>query len=201
MSFGLFRRGSVSRSEPDRKLLHKQDLEVLQKKFIVGCNGEHLQEPRAALKEFRKRITESGGSGTGAKSKLNFSGCRLNNVHLKVLVESLAVTPLVAKLDLSNNLEISNDGIEILLKLLKGQTRLIKKVDIDSRLSSAFLGEVVLGNNSSSIAEDYLFEVTARTQCLRHANTLSNIRRVYLDLGSPEFITLKKFTQLWDTGK
>ena len=189
---------AAPKMEPDRKVVHKGDLEALQRKFVEDCKGV-LPECKGVMKEFRKRIGEAGASADGStKSKLNFTGCKLNNEYMKRITQSLAVTPVMAKLDLSSNSEISNEGIDILLRLLQGQTKIVKQHDVDNRMSAVFLGEVNLSNISSSVSEDKLFEVIARTQCLRHANAISNIRSVYAGLKSPEFIHLKNFEKMWD---
>jgi hypothetical protein len=76
------------------------------------------------------------------------------------LVEALASSPVLTKLDLSDNhltdkvcvpscylsLILHSQGVSYIAKLLKGQIKLIKTVPIEKRLNANFLGSVELGN-------------------------------------------------------
>lgn len=66
------------------------------------------------------------------------------------LLDILVTRPIISKLDLRGN-DISNEGASRLLLLLKGQTKLVRDLDVDSRLDACFLGEVILDGSSRPI--------------------------------------------------
>jgi hypothetical protein len=49
--------------------------------------------------------------------------------------------------------------IKLLLRLLKGQCKLVRKIDLDDRLSSSFLGYVKIVGDSSVIENNVLDDV------------------------------------------
>ena len=85
------------------RVASKNDLSLLMISWIQGCERETHPATKSAIKELKLRIS-AAGSSRGAKAKLNFSNCQLNDGHVKLLVESLASSPIISKLDLSGNL-------------------------------------------------------------------------------------------------
>lgn len=146
----MFRRRS---SVHFARVSDKSDLESIRDFWVQKCAQDGLPEPKKALKEFKKRLEKNN-----AKAKLNFASCKLNDGHVTALVEALAVSPTVSKLELQGN-DISDEGAEIIFKLLKGQCKVVRQVAQDERLKASFLGEVYLSGSNFEINETTLNDI------------------------------------------
>eukprot|EP00981_Chlorochromonas_danica_P003010 scaffold602_cov179-Ochromonas_danica.AAC.7 len=127
------------------RIITKADLERIQSVWMGACEMAGLTLNKAVYAEFSKRITKAKRS-KGEKSKLDLSNCAINDKMLILLLETLSVGPVLAKLDLHGN-DISNEGATCLVKLLNGQIQLARRFAVDERLHACFLGEVNLANN------------------------------------------------------
>ncbi|KAJ1431832.1 hypothetical protein B484DRAFT_38643 [Ochromonadaceae sp. CCMP2298] len=126
-------RGGVSRSD-FQKILHVW-------RGSCARARDPLQLPAEACAAFKTRINSLATAET--RSTLDLSHCGLDDSLAKLLIEVLAMRPIIPRLDLSGN-SLTNETVKLLLRLLKGQTNLVRKIDLDDRLSTAFLGEVRL---------------------------------------------------------
>eukprot|EP01039_Chlorochromonas_danica_P007274 gene7274-8049_t len=149
---------------------------------------------KAVYAEFSKRITKAKRS-KGEKSKLDLSNCAINDKMLILLLETLSVGPVLAKLDLHGN-DISNEGATCLVKLLNGQIQLARRFAVDERLHACFLGEVNLANNKR-IDPQLLNQIADLCEALRWVNAQAHIREIYQEAGSPDIIFSDKLQDLW----
>ena len=170
---------------PDARLISREDLTALEADFLRRCHSSGLSEPDVHS-EFVKRISAAEKTGE-TRAKLNLQRRALSDGHVLELINTLGKKPVLAKLDLSNN-DISNKSASFMVKLLKGQMQLVKQVHVDERLQATFLGEVSLKGSAGSIANENLFELTARCDCLKYVNTRTSIRQVYVREGSPDMV-------------
>jgi hypothetical protein len=204
MSFLFGRRGSVltPQNECDRKLIHKDDLAGLQERWVAAAAKTSPTAPalpKAALQEMAKRIADARPLG---KAKLNLSSCKLTDPISVALVQALAEIPLIAKIDLSGDNSLTTESVELLLKLLRGQCKIVSTVHVDSRRDAAFLGEVQLPaqcakSAGGTVSDKKIFEVQARTECLKHVNTMSNIRRACAERKSDSAMSAAIFREVW----
>ena len=179
------RRSATGRSVdlPDSRVISGEDLKALEADFLQRCNSSGLSDPDVHS-EFVKRISAAEKTGE-TRAKLNLQRRGLGDGHVLELIHTLGKKPLIAKLDLSYN-DISNKSASFVVRLLKLQMQLVKQVHVDERLNASFLGEVILKGSAGSIANENLFELTARCDCLKYVNTRTSIRQVYVKAGSPE---------------
>jgi len=84
------------------RLCTRDDFSALLQRWQEKCEAKNETLPKATEKELKKRIS-SDKNNTGTKAKLNFSANKLNDVHIKALMETLATKPIISKLDLSKN--------------------------------------------------------------------------------------------------
>lgn len=73
----------------------------------------------------------------------------------------------------------------MIAKLLKGQTKLVRTIELDSRLNACFLGEVSLQGSSKTIGDELLDSIRQLSDCLRYCNAQAFIRGLYFDYNSP----------------
>ena len=66
-----------------------------------------------------------------------------------LLVETLAASPLIAKLELKGN-DLTNKAVQYLLRLMKGQIKLMR-IPADKRLHGVFMGSIDISDNSEEI--------------------------------------------------
>lgn len=74
------------------------------------------------------------------------------------LVEALAEAPIIAKLDLSEN-KLTDSGVIVLLRLLRGQVKLAQTVKVEDRLSANFLGQVEVSSTIATIDSKLIDEI------------------------------------------
>lgn len=120
--------------ECDRKLVAEDELEALRVRWLTSCGQSQIPDPVLAIGELNKRV--QGAKQTAGKSKLNFASYRLTDAHVMTLVQAMAATPLISKLDLSGSNDIGVDSVGLLVKLLRGQTKLVCQVHMDERLQA-----------------------------------------------------------------
>lgn len=199
MNIFFGRRGSKDGSSlkpPDHCEISRDDLSILAREFRKNVKEASLNEPKLAYQEFTRKTKEANPTTVAS---LNFSRCGLNDGHVQCLLRALAQGPCISSINLSDN-EISNISADIILKLLTGQMdNLIKKATVDERMHESFLGEVVLSDSVTPIADDKLFEITARTECIRWINARSNIRRMYHVIKCPSLISEEEFRKMWSS--
>ena len=104
--------------------------------------------------------------------------------------------PSISKLDLTGN-DIGEATIAVLIRLLKGQLKLLRSVPLDERLEVAFLGQVLLDAGRLSVSDNKLRLVVALTDCLKYVNVQSAIRRVWLSNGAPELMDQLFVESFW----
>ena len=70
-------------------------------------------------------------------------------------------------------------------------------MDVDDRLDASFFTEVTLSGNSVTINPKLLQDIERYTQCLSWGNAEAHVRKIYLQQGAPENITLEFATKMW----
>lgn len=176
-----FVRSSIQSSKNTGLSVSRYDLERIYDTWLELLQQDGIEEPLLALKEMRKRIND------GTKPKLNLKKCKLRDDQVIKLVEALAIKPAISKLDLSFN-DLTDESIDVIIRLLKGQVKLARLVPIDERLDVAFISEVLVDNSSMVVTLDKISEIKALTDCLKHVNLKSSIRKLYKRNGAPKFM-------------
>jgi hypothetical protein len=123
------------------------ELKTLAQVFKDKCIKSQLEIPSKVMTEFAYRIKQA--TQGESKPKLNFNRAGIDTQYTVLLVETLAASPLIAKLELRGN-DLTDKAAMYLLRLLKGQMKLMK-VPADRRLHGVFLGSVDLSDNSEEI--------------------------------------------------
>lgn len=85
----------------------------------------------------------------------------------------------------------------MIVKLLKGQLRLVKEIEKDKRLTVSFLGEVSLENNSKPLDPKLLKKIGHMCDALRYVNAHAFIRAKYLESHAPEVILSPFLIKMW----
>ena len=167
------------------------DFQRISAVWLSLLQADGIPLPTVALRELDRRIAEGGN-----KSKLSFRKCRLSDAQAIKLIEALAMKPSISKLDLTGN-DIGEATIAVLIRLLKGQLKLLRSVPLDERLEVAFLGQVLLDTGRLSVSDNKLRLVVALTDCLKYVNVQSAIRRVWLSNGAPELMDQLFVESFW----
>ena len=74
----------------------------------------------------------------------------------------------------------------MIIKLLKGQTDLVKRIDVDSRIDATFLTDVSVSGQSSTINPELEEQVNNLTACLKWGNAEAHVRKEFWKLGAPD---------------
>jgi hypothetical protein len=85
----------------------------------------------------------------------------------------------------------------VLIKLLKGQLRLVKDIEKDKRLSVSFLGEVLLESNSKELDPKLVRKISHMCDALKIVNAHAFIRSKYLESHAPEVILSPFLIKMW----
>jgi hypothetical protein len=78
------------------------DMERIRDGWSEKCEAANLRLSKAVNNELTKRV-KGCSSGDGGKPKLELKNCDLDDKQVKFLMVNLAVTPVIAKLDLRGN--------------------------------------------------------------------------------------------------
>lgn len=186
---------SVDKSVSGRPITSKE-LISLKGIFVKRCAENNVSIPLKVESEFRRRIQLCCGSDVETKSKLNFRSCGLEDVHLIHLVEALAEAPVIAKLDISGN-NITDNGVTYILRLLRGQLKLLKTVSPEKRLQANFLCFLDIADSEGQFQDALLEEMRMCLSVLKNHNARTYIRRVYIDHGAPERILATVLGEMW----
>ncbi|KAJ1401287.1 hypothetical protein B484DRAFT_238820, partial [Ochromonadaceae sp. CCMP2298] len=126
----------------------RSDFQKIQHTWSGSCAraSPPLTPPPIAVARFQA-LTDASAT-MGLRRTLDLSYC-LTDPSAVLLIEVLAMRPLVGRLDLRGNL--SPATLRLLLRLLKGQAALVRKIPLDERLHACFLGEVLLGEGVESV--------------------------------------------------
>jgi hypothetical protein len=133
-----------------------EELKTVAQSFTDKCSKNNITVPSKVESELISRIKQAGKGGT--KPKLSFNGAGITTQYAMILVEVLAASPLIAKLELKNN-DLGDKGAMFFLRLMKGQMKLMK-IPVDKRLHGNFLGSVDFSGNSEEIDPKILDELT-----------------------------------------
>mmetsp|Transcript_19288 Transcript_19288/g.20903 ORF Transcript_19288/g.20903 Transcript_19288/m.20903 type:complete len:1541 (+) Transcript_19288:262-4884(+) len=188
--------GSISSttSEYFNRRTSKNEFERMYIQWTQACESEGYMLPKNAIAEFKKRISQAGKLGD--KAKLNLSYCSLDDKRLISLVECLAQKPVIAKLDLRGN-DFTDEGVKMIVKILKGQLRLVKEIEKDKRLTVAFLGEVDLEHNSKELDHKLTRKISHMCDALKIVNAHAFIRSKYLESHAPDVILSPFLIKMW----
>jgi len=138
--------------------------------------------PKKVNQEFDKRIKST--TAGGGKSKLDFTSCGLGDKHITGLVQALAQSPAINKVELTGN-PLSNKSADTLLSLLDGQLNLADGVELDERVDAVLLSDITLGGGGCTISEEKKRAITQRTDCLKYINAQCFIRGKFVERGAP----------------
>jgi hypothetical protein len=141
--------------------IKQEELKNLAQTFKQKCIKNNIDFPGIVENELLNRIKQASKGDT--KPKLNFNGAGFNTQYTMLLVETLATSPLIAKLELKNN-NLSDKAAMYLLRLMKGQMKLMK-IPADKRLHGVFLGSIDVSDNSEEIDSKILDELTKVGKC------------------------------------
>jgi len=158
------------------------------------CERDNVQLPQKFEQELSRRIQQAGKTST--KSKLSLNNAGMEDHHVIYLVESLAVAPVLAKLDIRDN-NFTEKGASFLLRLLRGQVKLIRSVHIDKRLHANFLGSIDIGEPSEQLSEKVVSDIRKYSEILAYCNAQTVVRRVHAGNGSPVEISADNLQVLW----
>jgi len=136
--------------------IKEEELKNIIETFKQKCIKNNIDMPPKVETEFINRLKQASKGDT--KPKLNFTGAGFNTQYTMLLVETLAASPLIAKLELGNN-QLSDKAAMYLLRLMKGQMKLMK-IPADKRLHGVFLGSIDISENSEAIDPKILDELT-----------------------------------------
>jgi hypothetical protein len=136
--------------------IKEDELKTLAQTFKQKCLKNNIDMPGKVEAELLSRIKQANNGDT--KPKLNFNSAGFNTQYTMLLVETLATSPLIAKLELRNN-DLSDKAAMYLLRLMKGQMKLMK-IPADKRLHGVFLGAIDVSDNSEPIDQKILDELT-----------------------------------------
>ena len=78
------------------------DMERIRDGWTEKCEAANLRLGKAVNKELTKRV-KGCSTADGGKPKLELKNCELDDKQVKFLMVNLAVTPVIAKLDLRGN--------------------------------------------------------------------------------------------------
>lgn len=137
--------------------IKEEELKAIAEAFKQKCIKNNIEVPPKVDSELVSRIKQAGKGGD-TKPKLNFNGAGINTQYTMLLVETLAASPVIAKLELGNN-DLSDKAALYLLRLMKGQLKLMK-IAPDKRLHGVFLGSIDISENSEPIDQKILDELT-----------------------------------------
>lgn len=149
-----------------------EELRALYQAFEGKCIKNNIDMPPKVISEFNDRIKQAAQGDS--KPKLNFSNAGLDAQYTILLVETLAATPLIAKLDLRGN-DLTDKAAMYLLRLVKGQMKLIRTVSAEKRLHGVFLGSIDLRDNMEEIDPKILTGLTT----VRGAACIAVVESVY----------------------
>eukprot|EP01032_Pedospumella_encystans_P016053 gene16053-18331_t len=164
---------------------------------------------RASRSDFQKwtGVTLSNKAGDvftrvlNASSKTNapvldLSDCQLCDDAVAKLVEVLAMRPLIVELDISGN-TVSDKVLKLIERLLKGQAKLAKTVELDDRLTLGFLGHVNLPATLLNAEYSVVESIESLSAALRFCNAQSYIRSVYLQQQVMEPLSPSSVRKVW----
>ncbi len=174
------------------------DFERILRDWTDLCNAQKLSIPSKAINEITKRIDSCTAKGKSisdegnGKAKLNFSNCKLTDDHIVTLFQSMEFSPVIAKMDISQNY-LSNRSARFALDFLHVQTALLENsTDRETRLNFNFLSDLILlpilpsdMNANGKIDDIVLNDLNSALSVLKRANAQSHIYQTYKSLGSP----------------
>ena len=82
--------------------INKDDMVRIRDGWVEKCEAANITLSAKVHKELKKRL-ETSAQKDGGKPKLELSNCSIDDKQAKFLLINLAVSPVVAKLDLSGN--------------------------------------------------------------------------------------------------
>ena len=85
----------------------------------------------------------------------------------------------------------------MIVKILKGQLRLVKEIEKDKRLTVAFLGEVDLEHNSKELDHKLTRKISHMCDALKIVNAHAFIRSKYLESHAPDVILSPCLIKMW----
>eukprot|EP01032_Pedospumella_encystans_P012989 gene12989-14983_t len=127
---------------------------------------------------------------------LDLSDCQLSDDAVAKLVEVLAMRPLIVELDISGN-TVSDKVLKLIERLLKGQAKLAKTVELDDRLTLGFLGHVNLPATLLNAEYSVVESIESLSAALRFCNAQSYIRSVYLQQQVMEPLSPSSVRKVW----
>lgn len=146
------------------------------------CSREGIPWPKKVIQEFEKRIQSTNSNG--GKSKFDFTKCGLGDKHVAGLVQALANSPAINKVELAGN-ALTNKSADVILSLLDGQLNLAEGVELDERVDAVLLSEISLGGGGCSISEEKFNAICVRTDCNKYINAQCFVRGKFVDRGAP----------------
>jgi hypothetical protein len=76
-------------------------------------------------------------------------------------------------------------GVGYIVRLLRGQVKLIKSVPAEKRITANFLSQVDVGDPSDTISVRSIEEIKRFCDVLAYSNAASMCRRQHVDFGEP----------------
>lgn len=76
-------------------------------------------------------------------------------------------------------------GVGFILRLLRGQVKLIKTVAADKRILANFLSHIDAGDPSDTISVRSMDEIKRFTDVLAFCNAATEIKRLHVDMQAP----------------
>lgn len=146
--------------------------------FCQSCRRDGLHPSVEIIEELSAKMIESARSGIRSPV-ISFRSCNVDDVQLSYLLDAFSLYPVLSDVIFSDN-NISNKGVENILRLLRAQIELAKKINIDNRLNAIFVDNIHLDRLFHNIHSDLLDELNMLCEVLNYANSQVVVRKIIL---------------------